>query len=129
MNPDKAPEEPISDPNVPVVKGDLRAAQNRVEAAMRRGLMWSDVKSAVIAAGAVGSVLLAGWGRVEAWAQSKVDAGTQPIARDVADLKAEVREMKTEHREALGRMERKFDSLFLYLRIPNPAPAPRDGGQ
>ncbi len=129
MNPDQAPEEPTSDPSVPVVKSDLRAAQNHVEAVMRRGLMWSDVKSAVIAAGAVGSVLLAGWGRVEAWAQSKVDAGTQPIARDVADLKAEVREMKTEHREALGRMERKFDSLFLYLRIPNPAPAPRDGGQ
>lgn len=129
MNPDEAPEEPTSDPSVPVVKGDLRATQNHVEAAMRRGLMWSDVKSAVIAAGAVGSVLLAGWGRVEAWAQSKVDAGTQPIAKDVADLRVEVREMKVEHREALGRMERKFDSLFLYLRIPNPAPAPRDGGQ
>lgn len=127
MNPDLPPE-PGTDPKVRIVRAEMQAAQEHVEAAMKRGLMWSDIKSVIIAAGAVGSVFLAGWGRVEAWAQSKVDAGTQPIAKDVADLKAEVREMKAEHREANGRMEKKFDSLFLYLRIPNPAPAPRDGG-
>ena len=44
MNPDAAPE-PKSDPGVPVVKGDLRATQNHVEAAMRRGLFMSDLKA------------------------------------------------------------------------------------
>lgn len=135
MNPDLPPE-PGTDPKVRIVRAEVQAAQEHVETAMKRGLMWSDVKSVVIALSAVASVLLAGAGRIDAYAQDKVDAGVQreltPLAKDIDKLKLEVEilKIKTINTEGtVGRLEQKQDRMLEALRIPNPAPAPKDGGQ
>jgi hypothetical protein len=122
------PPEVGTDPRIKVVREEVRAAQVHVEASMRKGLFWSDVKSMIIAVGAVGSVLLAGFSRVEAWAQDKVDGGVKPVREQLDSYKAVTNSRLDRMEKGQDRVEAKVDRMLEALHIPNPAPAPKDGG-
>ena len=129
MNPDKAPEEPISDPSVPVVKGDLKATQTHVEAAMKRGLFLSDLKAGAMT---VVGILAGGYAALHAIdgrAQDKVDAGVTSV-REVTEEKFKAIEQRLDRTDKQAdRMEQKLDKVLEGLRLPNPAPAPKDAGR
>lgn len=138
MNPDAAPE-PKSDPGVPVVKGDLRATQNHVEAAMRRGLFMSDLKAGAMT---VIGILAGGYAALHALegrTQTMVQEGDAGV-RTETDLKFKAIEQRMDWQEkqiaesksiaqatndTINRMAIKQGVVPAQ---PKPVP-PRDGGQ
>lgn len=141
MNPDEAPEETGSDPNVPVVKGDLRAAQNYVESTMKRGLFLSDIKALAMAALATlggGYTVLH---TLDSRAQEKVDGGVTLLEAKVdtklATLQGEIGAMKQQLDENKSVTQATNDTvnklavrLGVVPTMPVPVqPARTDGGR
>ena len=139
MNPDKAPDEAKSDPSVPVVKGELRAAQNHVEAVMKRGLFISDLKAGAMT---VIGILAGGYAALHAIdgrAQDKVDAGVTSV-REVTEekfkaveqridwLDKQIAETKSVGQATNGTINRMAIRQGVVPVQPKPVP-PRDGGQ
>ncbi len=64
------------------------------------------------------ATILTLYARVDANAQAKVDA-----------VKIEVETLRQELHATANRVDVKTDALLFALHVPNPAPAPKDGGQ
>lgn len=125
MNPDAAPDEPASDPSVPVVKGDLRAAQNRVEKTMGQRLTVNYVATLLVVIAGCWAVFKV----VLHEAQAQTDAGVELVqARADERFKAIEQRLDRTDKQA-DRMEQKLDKVLEGLRLPNPAPAPKDAGR
>lgn len=132
MNPDKAPEEPISDPSVPVVKGDLRAARNHVESVMKRGLGVNYITTGASIIAAAFAVYFAIMREAKAQTDAGIAVSEANQAKETNQLKVDVGVLKVKTdlvESAVQRQEQKMDKLLEVLRIPNPAPAPKDAGQ
>lgn len=121
-----------SDHNVPVVKGDLKAAQKHVEHYVRSGLSANYLATV---AGIIGATFAA-YFTIMHEAKAQTDAGIAVSeanqAKETNQLKVDVGvlKVKTELVEsAVQRQEQKMDKLLEVLRIPNPAPAPKDAGR
>lgn len=128
MNPDEAPTRTQSG-EMPALKGDLKATQTHVEAAMKRGLFLSDLKAGAMT---VVGILAGGYAALHAIdgrAQDKVDAGVTSV-REVTEEKFKAIEQRLDRTDKQAdRMEQKLDKVLEGLRLPNPAPAPKDAGR
>ena len=118
------PDDEQSDPSVPVVKGDLRAAQSHVEHTIGQRLTVNYIVTLAM-------VVAACWGVLKVVlheAQAQTDAGVQ-LVQTRADERFRAIEQRLDRTDKQAdRMEQKLDRLMEGLRIPNPAPAPKDGG-
>jgi len=128
VNPDEAPTRTQSG-EMPALKGDLKATQTHVEAAMKRGLFLSDLKAGAMT---VVGILAGGYAALHAIdgrAQDKVDAGVTSV-REVTEEKFKAIEQRLDRTDKQAdRMEQKLDKVLEGLRLPNPAPAPKDAGR
>jgi hypothetical protein len=132
VNPDKAPEEPASDPSVPVVKSDLRAAQQHVESAMKRGLGLNYVTTGASIIAAAFAVYFTIMREAKAQTDAGIAVSEANQAKETNQLKVDVGVLKVKTdlvESAVQRQEQKMDKLLEVLRIPNPAPAPKDAGR
>ena len=118
------PPEEKSDPGVPVVKGDLRSAQKHVEDYVRSGLSLNYVATLLVVVGGCWAVYKA----VLHEAQAQTDAGVA-LVQTRADERLRSIEQRLDRMDRQSdRTEAKLDRLMEALKVPNPAPAPRDGG-
>ena len=120
-----SPDEDLSDPAVPVVKGDLRATQNHVERTMGQRLTVNYLAT-------LGMVIAACWGVLKVVlheAQAQTDAGVQSVQTRADERFRAIEQRLDRNDKQSDRMEAKIDRLMEAWRIPNPAPAPRDGGK
>lgn len=115
---DLGPEEPSG--SHPVVVRDLRESMLKNYAATAVGIL------------AVGfSAYFTVMHEAKAQSDAGIAVSEAKQAQETAQLKTEVGilKVKTDYVEgAVQRQEQKMDKLLEALRIPNPAPAPKDGG-
>lgn len=132
--PRSSPQVPRDMPNLPpeTPSGVFPATRDFV----REAALWSTLKAvgAFVVAIAVGAVL--GWRTLSSEARAQAKDEVAPIAQKQAATQAELERfqretaLRLERTEAQGtRMETKVDALLTKFNVPNPAPAPRDGGQ
>jgi hypothetical protein len=62
-------------------------------------------------------------------AASDVKRQADATQRELERFESEVHDSLKSTRESQGRTEQKFDRLLERMQIPNPAPAPKDGGR
>lgn len=113
------PPEEGSDPNVPVTKGD-----------MRRGLFWSDIKSFIIAAGAVVTGVWGALHALDARGQAQVDAGVA-VVRAATDERIHAIEQRLDRQQSVSDATQSTVfaiAIKLGVQPTVPAPRPRDGG-
>lgn len=124
MNPDEAPKCTQSG-EMPALKGDLRATQNHVEKTLSERLTINYVATlALVVAGCWGVFKV-----VLHEAQAQTDAGVELVqARADERFKAIEQRLDRTDKQA-DRMEQKLDKVLEGLRLPNPAPAPKDAGR
>jgi hypothetical protein len=114
--------------------GEHEATRDFVREVARTGL-WKTSWALIITAAAIVSGTL--WAYRAAAAEARdagvaaaVDVKRQADAtqRELERFEGEVRDTLKSTRESQGRTEQKFDKLLERMQIPNPAPAPKDGG-
>lgn len=124
MNPDEAPKRTQSG-EMPALKGDLKETQAHVEKTMGQHLTINYVATILV-------VIAGCWGVFKAVlheAQAQTDAGVELVqARADERFKAIEQRLDRTDKQA-DRMEQKLDKVLEGLRLPNPAPAPKDAGQ
>lgn len=124
MNPDEAPKRTASG-EMPALREDLRAAHRHVVKTMGQRLTISYVATILV-------VIAGCWGVFKAVlheAQAQTDAGVELVqARADERFKAIEQRLDRTDKQA-DRMEQKLDKVLEGLRLPNPAPAPKDAGR
>lgn len=124
MNPDEAPKRTQSG-EMPALKGDLKETQAHVEKTMGQHLTINYVATILV-------VIAGCWGVFKAVlheAQAQTDAGVELVqARADERFKAIEQRLDRTDKQA-DRMEQKLDKVLEGLRLPNPAPAPKDAGR
>lgn len=124
MNPDEAPKRTQSG-EMPALKGDLKETQAHVEKTMGQRLTINYVATILV-------VIAGCWGVFKAVlheAQAQTDAGVELVqARADERFKAIEQRLDRTDKQA-DRMEQKLDKVLEGLRLPNPAPAPKDAGR
>jgi hypothetical protein len=98
----------------------------------------SNLSTAKAAVGAIISSIAVGWfgyGKVEALAQERAEKAVETVAQKAKATQEDLDGYKQgtnnrlDHLEHQGnRTEKKLDAIIDAMRIPNPAPAPKDGG-
>lgn len=124
MSPDEAPKRTQSG-EMPALKGDLKETQAHVEKTMGQRLTINYVATILV-------VIAGCWGVFKAVlheAQAQTDAGVELVqARADERFKAIEQRLDRTDKQA-DRMEQKLDKVLEGLRLPNPAPAPKDAGR
>lgn len=124
MDPDEAPKRTQSG-EMPALKGDLKEAQAHVEKTMGQRLTINYVATILV-------VIAGCWGVFKVVlheAQAQTDAGVELVqARADERFKAIEQRLDRTDKQA-DRMEQKLDKVLEGLRLPNPAPAPKDAGR
>jgi len=124
VNPDEAPKRTQSG-EMPALKGDLKETQAHVEKTMGQHLTINYVATILV-------VIAGCWGVFKAVlheAQAQTDAGVELVqARADERFKAIEQRLDRTDKQA-DRMEQKLDKVLEGLRLPNPAPAPKDAGR
>lgn len=124
MDPDEAPKRTQSG-EMPALKGDLKETQAHVEKTMGQHLTINYVATILV-------VIAGCWGVFKAVlheAQAQTDAGVELVqARADERFKAIEQRLDRTDKQA-DRMEQKLDKVLEGLRLPNPAPAPKDAGR
>jgi hypothetical protein len=124
-----APDAELEEPT-----GEHQASRDFVREVARTGL-WKTSWALIITAGAIVTGTLWAYRAAAAEAHdagvaAAVDVKRQADAtqRELERFEAEMRDQMTQVRASQGRTEQKFDKLLERMQIPNPAPAPKDGG-
>ena len=131
------PAEEASDPGVPVVKADLRAAVAHVEASAKRGLVFSDIKALTMMVVGVVGATYAVLHTLEARGQTQIDSGVTQVTKET-DLKLQaVQQQVNDLKSGMARIDHKTEdtqatvnAIAIRLGVqPVRTPAPSDAGK